>query len=313
MSLLLTLAAALLALVAGLAAFTAWTAARVEQALPARGRFVDVDGARVHVLEAGAGPTLLLVHGLAGQSGHFTHSLAERLARDFHVVAIDRPGAGWSRRARGASARLRDQARLVAGVISTLKLDRPLLVGHSLGGGIGLAVGLDHPDIVRGLALIAPLTQVEEKPPAVFRALWIRSPLLRTLTAWTVAAPAFLLRSRSALAEVFGPEPPPADFATRGGGLLGLRPASFRGACEDLVAARDDLPGMVARYPSLRLPVSVLFGAEDRILDAQKHGAALRALIPGAKVEIVPGGHMLPLTQPELTADFVRRAHARSG
>jgi hypothetical protein len=89
---------------AGLVLFTAWTAQQVEKKLPPRGRFIDVDGARIHYLDEGTGPTLLLIHGLAGQMHNFTHSLLGKLRHDFRVVILDRPGSGYSTRPAKASA-----------------------------------------------------------------------------------------------------------------------------------------------------------------------------------------------------------------
>jgi len=59
--------------------FTAITARRVEKALPPRGQFLEVLGARIHYLDKGAGPPILIVHGIGGQLGNFTYALLERL------------------------------------------------------------------------------------------------------------------------------------------------------------------------------------------------------------------------------------------
>src|SRR5580658_6001980 len=125
--------AALLVLAGGLAIFAAWTARRVEKALPPRGHFIEVDGARIHYLDEGSGPPLVLIHGLGGQMHNFTHSLLDRLKHNHRVIILDRPGCGYSTRARKASAALGAQARTIAGLIDKLGLDRPLIVGHSLG------------------------------------------------------------------------------------------------------------------------------------------------------------------------------------
>ena len=310
------LAGAALVAVAGgaLAAFTALTARRIERAMPAEGAFVDVDGARLHYVEAGSGPAVVMIHGLGGQLRHFTYALTERLAVDHRVIAVDRPGAGRSDAAPGASQSVRAQARVIAGFIRKLGLEKPLVVGHSLGGAVALALALDHPDVVGGLALIAPLTQPvkEGAISPVFRALMIRSALVRGVVAWTLAAPLTLRRGAQALETVFGPEPVVEDFAGRGGGALGLRPRSFQSSSRDLLAVADDLPGMVERYPSMKAPVGVLYGLHDRLLDAELHGRGFVAQLPAAELEVVPdAGHMILMTQPDLTADFVRRQAAR--
>lgn len=298
-----------------LAAFTALTARRIARTMPAHGAFAEVEGARLHYVESGSGSPVVMIHGLGGQLRHFTYALTERLATDHRVIAVDRPGAGWSVAAPGASRSVRAQARVIAALIRKLGLQRPLVVGHSLGGAVALALALDHPDLVGGLALIAPLTQPvhEGAISPVFQALMIRSPLVRRVIAWTLATPMTLRRGAQALETVFGPEPVVEDFAGRGGGALGLRPASFQSASADLLAAGDDLPDMVARYPSLRMPVGVLYGAGDRLLDAELHGRGFLAQLPTAELEVVPdAGHMILMTRPDLTAAFVRRVAART-
>ena len=296
---------------ASLAGFSWWTARRVERLCPPRGRFIGVGRERVHIVEAGQGPPVVLVHGLAGQSGNYAYDVVDRLASSFRVVAIDRPGSGHSPRRRGARADLRAQGDLVAGVIAVLGLGRPLVVGHSLGGAIGLAAALAHPDRVGGLALIAPLTQ-PGAAPAVFRRLAIRSAALRFALAWTVAVPIAMLRRPATLAALFGPERPPADFGACGGGMLGLRPATFIGAAADLASAAADLAAMVERYPSLTIPVGVLFGDGDRVLDHRVHGDRLAGSIADLDLEIVPGaGHMLPVTRGANVSSFIERQAAR--
>ncbi|GIZ53361.1 alpha/beta fold hydrolase [Noviherbaspirillum aridicola] len=313
MNILVAAILAALTLMLALAAFTWWTASRVRAALPPQGRFVDAGGIRFHVSEEGSGPALLLIHGLAGQMRHYTYGVARRLAADYRVVAIDRPGSGYSVRGEETPADLSTQAGAIAALIDTLGLGRPLVVGHSLGGAIALTLALEHPGQVGGLALIAPLTHLPEgeQPPAAFRALTIATPWLRKLFAWTLAVPGAIAGRRKVLDQVFGPDPVPRDFGTRGGGLLSLMPSQFIAASRDLQAVPARLPAIVSRYAELRVPVGVLFGRQDRILDWKINGEALAARVPGARLELVDGGHMLPVIHPERTASFIRDCAAR--
>jgi len=304
---LISVLAATVLIVGALVLFTAWTAFRVEKALPPLGRFMEVDGTRIHYFDQGEGPAIVLVHGLGGQMRNFTHSLLDRLTNEFRVILFDRPGSGHSTRSRGTSAGLKAQGELMAKFIHALHLQRPLVVGHSLGGAVALATALDHPVCVGGLALISPLTHVEETAPAPFRGLAIRSRLVRWLAAWTLATPLAILKGDEVLAFVFGPNTPPLDFAVKGGGLLGLRPGSFYSASTDMAAVNDDLPAMVPRYSSLNMPVSILFGRDDGILDYRSHGIALQDKLAGAELKLLPGrGHMLPVTAPDETAEWIR-------
>ena len=308
MTMLLVFVALVVLSLCGLVIFTAVTARRVEKALPPRGQFIEVSGARIHYLDKGSGPPIVILHGLGGQMGNFTYALLERLTGDFRVILMDRPGSGYSRRAPGATGRLTEQAAIVAEFIRTLKLDRPLLVGHSLGGAIALGVALDHPEVVNGLALIAPLTHVPKDVPAPFRALDIKSDFLRWLVAWTVATPIGIRRGQAILDAIFSPEPAPADFPIRAGGILGLRPRSFFNTSSDMRAVNVDLGAMVARYSSLQVPVRILYGTSDQVLSHKVHGEAMKAESSMVSVELVTGGHMLPITAPDLTANFIKAA-----
>jgi pimeloyl-ACP methyl ester carboxylesterase len=298
-----------LALLLAACLFTAWTARKVDALLPPRGEFIDVAGTRLHVRAfdgpaggpAGA-PAVLLIHGLGGQVAHFTFAVTSLLAARYRVVAVDRPGNGHSG---PGDADLAAQARVLAALIEQLGLQRPVVVGHSLGGAVALALALDHPQHVAGLALLAPLTHIQDTVPAVFKALTIESKALRTLLAWTLAIPASIRNSRATLDQVFGPDPVPADFGTRGGGLLGLRPKTFLAASDDLQALPARLPQQQARYGALRVPLHVLYGRADRILDWSVHGQALVDAVPGAGLTLIDGGHMLPVTHPQVCADVI--------
>nr|WP_281244353.1 alpha/beta hydrolase [Sphingomonas rubra] len=251
-----------------------------------------------------------MIHGLAGQMRNFSYALLDRLAADHRVILIDRPGSGYS--VAGEAANVRAQAAQIARFAQTLGLERPLVVGHSLGGAVALALALDHPAAVGGLALIAPLTQPVDTVPGAFERLAIASPLARKAVAWTLATPAAMLAGQKGAEAAFAPEPVPADFATRGGGALVARPGNFQAAAADLVAANDDLPGMVARYGELRLPVAILYGREDRVLDPELHGRRLAEALPAAALTLIDGGHMIPVTRPDETADWVRMQATRS-
>ena len=311
MTVLVVVALALVVINVGLVLFTWRTVRRVEAAVPPVGRFIDLPGARLHVVERGQGPPLLLVHGLAGQLRHFTYDIVERLAINHRVVAVDRPGSGYSIRTPGASAALGAQADVLVALIEHLQLGRPVVVGHSMGGAVALALAQRHPERVAGLALIAPLTHPVQEVHSAFNGLKIAKPWVRSAVAWTLAVPFSMVRRDEVLRVLFDPEAAPIDFAIRAGGLLTLRPSHFVAACADLAAITTDLAGMVERYGAMQLPVSVLYGRGDRILNPLEQGEALASKLPGAELTLVDGGHMLPITAPERTARFIREAAAR--
>ncbi|HEY0114053.1 MAG TPA: alpha/beta hydrolase [Allosphingosinicella sp.] len=315
MTLPLVIAGAAGAVGGGLALFSGATARRIEKAVPQDGQIVEVGSERIHYVEQGSGPPIVMIHGLGGQMRNFHHDVVDGLAKDHRVILVDRPGSGYSTRGAGVSARLAVQAETIAGLLERLHVERPLLVGHSLGGALSLTVALDYPDRVGALALIAPLSQdqaVQDVPP-VFKGLVIRSPAVRRVVSWTVATPLGMMKAEAALKEIFAPEPVPVGFGVAGGGLLAMRPNNFYASSSDLVDLEGELAPMVERYPSLSLPVSILYGRGDNLLDYRLHGEKTAAQIPGAHLELVEGGHMLPFTQPETTLRFLRGALERNG
>ena len=79
--------------------------APIEHAHPPTGRFVEVDGGRLHLVELGpaGAPPVVLLHGASGNLGDMRLALGERLARSHRVILIDRPGHGWSDRPGGSA------------------------------------------------------------------------------------------------------------------------------------------------------------------------------------------------------------------
>jgi pimeloyl-ACP methyl ester carboxylesterase len=285
----------------------------LEALVPAQGRFIDVDGQRLHIVDSGAKPgqaqpPILFIHGLFGQLCNFSYGLAD-LFPERRTVLIDRPGSGYSPAALSQS--LKAQGDLVAKIIEELKLQRPLVVGHSLGGAVALALALDHPASVGGLALIAPLTLPGAAGPKPFAKLPAPSQRAVWLGAWTVGPLAMLLSFIPVRKRVFAPEPFAGDYWNRGGGILSARPETVIAAVRDMEHQPEELPVMAARYASLDMPIGVLFGAQDRLLNPKAQGEAFCAKNANAELTLIDGGHMLPLTQPRATEDFIRRTLQR--
>jgi pimeloyl-ACP methyl ester carboxylesterase len=303
------------AVIAGLYLYfvTRRIARRAEKAVPPAGKFVTVDGNRIHYVERGEGRPILFIHGLGGTLHHFLYPLFDKLGPGYRLIALDRAGSGWSTRTDGSDGRLTDQARGVHRFIETLGLEKPLLVGHSLGGAIALQTALDFPDDVSGLVLISPLTHFGGGIPEGFRDLWIPSPWKRRLVAWTVSAPRAIRNAPAVLDFVFGPQQPPADYATAGGAMIGLRPSHFYATSTDFVSSGRDLRRLQARYGELQMPVGILFGDADRVLDYEKQGLAMEGKVKGLDLEIVSGiGHMLQYALPDQTVALIRRIADRA-
>src|ERR1700742_5031893 len=128
-------------------------------------RSIQAGGRRLSYLEKGrrvAGePSLVLIHGLMGTAATFLPLMAE-IAEDRHVIALDLPGAGGSERdpARGKNSKPGASLAAVTGsvlkALDALKLERPVLVGHSHGGSVAMYLAGIAPQWRGGLVLIAP-------------------------------------------------------------------------------------------------------------------------------------------------------------
>lgn len=287
--------------------FSATVAKKAAAAIPPRGHFTEVPGGRIHWVEKGEGPPLVLIHGLAGNLHNFGYVM-DRLAADYRVIAVDRPGCGWSERDGDDQARIPEQARMIADMLEKEGIEPAVLVGHSLGGAVSLTMALNHPERVRALALISALVRAPSQPAEAFAGIDIASPSVRRFVANTLAVPMSIRNGDKTLAFVFGPDAPPADFRTRGGGLLGLRPDAFYAAATDLQAVPQDMDAITARIGEIAVPVGLFYGTDDRILPAADQIAVLRQALPQADIETMEDrGHMPLVIEPDRIDAFVRR------
>ena len=131
---------------------------RAEREHPPTGRFIEVDGVRLHYVERGEGAPLVLLHGLATMSLDFLLSdLVEMAARKYRVIVFDRPGYGHSERPcpRTASWDPQAQARLLHLALERIGADRAIVLGHSWASLVAVSMALQHPASVRSLVLEA--------------------------------------------------------------------------------------------------------------------------------------------------------------
>ena len=287
------------------AILTQITTLKIRRSIPKFGKTTELHGAEIHWYEAGAGKPIIMLHGLAGNLRNFTYALTDKLNQDYRVIAIDRAGCGWSKRSKPESATLQEQARIISEFIEKEKIEKPLVVGHSLGGAIALTLALEHKDKISGLALICPVTRMIDDIPDIFRFLNISNKWFRIFLAYTLSSLIGVLTREKSFKTAFSPEPVCNNFATKGGGDFALSSNSFIKTSEDLTFAISSAPSVVGRENELKLPIGVLFGEDDEILDAKLHGEKFSELT-GAELKILPNkGHMLPLTEPEECAEFI--------
>lgn len=122
-------------------------------------RFTEVDGATVHYQEFGdaSAPTLILIHGYTA-STYVWHTVAPRLAEEnFHVIAVDLIGFGYSEKPAQFDYSIASQARMIVRLMNRLGIGRATLVGSSYGGAVASTVALDYAERVEKLILADPV------------------------------------------------------------------------------------------------------------------------------------------------------------
>ncbi|MER9300763.1 alpha/beta fold hydrolase [Mesorhizobium sp. M0621] len=299
--------------VVGLVLTTLRIATKAERLVPPVGKFIEIDGNRIHYVDQGEGPPIVFVHGLGAQLHHFRHTLFGRFGPGYRLIALDRPGAGYSVRPRGATGRLPEQAEIIRRLIEALGLERPLVVGHSLGGAVALTLAVEHPEAISGIALLAPLTHLEAGVREKSGLLYIPSRLRRWIVAYTMAIPTSLRYARPTMEFIFAPQALPADYMVDAGGWLGLRPTHFYATSSDVVAVEQDLGRIEQRYGEIAMPAGILFGTADRVVDIRTHGEPMQSKIETLDFESVAGlGHMPQFNQPDRVIAFIKRIAVRA-
>ena len=298
-----------LAVPAALAAGALWTrtlAADAEARFPPLGRLVEVEGLRQHVLERGAGPPVVFVHGAYGAMQDFTGALLERAAQRYRCVLWDRPGHGYSERPAG-QVDPGAQARLLLALVRELELERPLLVGFSYGGAVCLAAALEAPEALRGVVLVnAPSHPWPD--PLGFEHRVGQVPVLGPLLSETLAAPLGRFRAGQAVQRAFDPLPVSPRFAASPLPLA-LRPASYRANTQDMALLKPFLRAQAPRYGELRVPVRALVATGDKVVSPTLHLPQLERAAPDCShVRVEGAGHQLLYTHPELVLSTIDAA-----
>ncbi len=288
----------------------------IERANPPSGRFVDVDGGRLHIVELGAGtaPPVVLLHGASGNLGDMWLALGERLAPRYRVILVDRPGHGWSERPGGAAdASPSAQAELIHDALAVLGIKRPIMLGHSWSGALATAYSLHFPDEMSGLVLLAPVTH--PWPGGIG---WINDvvalPVIGALIARTLILPAGYFMLKPGVAAVFRPDTPPPDYGARTALAMLLRPREFMANAQDLSGLKEFVRAQAPRYGALKMPVAIIAGDKDPVVRTDVHSRAIARQVPQATLTVLPGvGHMVHHVAPDSVIQAVDEvaAHAR--
>ncbi|MFN8526807.1 MAG: alpha/beta hydrolase [Chloroflexota bacterium] len=297
-ALLLTLAVLLGILVGARAA-----AARPEDTPAPPGSVVDLGRASLHLIQQGQGAPVVLLHGAPGFAEELRGGTLEQLAQHHRVIALDRPGYGYSGELTAGTGDMPDQAQLIHQAITQLGLDRPIIVGHSWSGALALHYAQRYPQETRGIVHVAGVVFLT---PAVVDAVqrsrnvpdWVN--LIATLVPTARASGVDQIAARAAAPAAVDPAYLAAARAAW------ARPAAQRALARDMQSVPAGLQALDLPAIGQHVPVAIIVGAEDRVMSPGEQGQRLATQLasnPSAHArlwEAAGTGHNVHQARPDL-------------
>lgn len=275
----------------------------VQRAFPPQGRMIEVEGASLHVVDIGprdAGLPIVLLHGASSNLEAMRRPLGDMLASDHRVILIDRPGHGWSTRARRQDSTPQIQARMVDETLGKLGIERAVFVVHSWSGALGARIALDHPGRVAGLMMLAPVTHPWRGGVGRYNEI-IAMPVIGPLLAYTITLPLGYVLAEAGARNVFLPQMMPDGFVQDSATPLLLRPREFIANAYDLVTLKQAVAAQAPRYGEIKVPVTIIAGEPDKTVKTDIHARPFAATVPNAKLIVLPDlGHMVQNAVPDL-------------
>ena len=276
---------------------------KVERALVPAGpsqyvrQSVVVDGMTLNYVSAGSGKPVVLIHGNPGSSEDYTLAVVGRLSESYYVVAFDRPGHGYSERQDSLQTTVEVQARIIRDALQKLALEKPVLVGHSWGGSLVLAAAVAHGKDLAGVVLLAPAAY-----PSVNIEWWSvlpHIPLLGNLVVTTLTPLLGRGIVRKSLKQAYAPQDVQTDYAERSLDLW-MKPDRIRAWAYDERTLGASLKVLSEHYQNIEMPVVIVTGSADRLLNPEEHAYPLHKTIKHSKLVVLPEtGHQLPQTRPD--------------
>lgn len=270
------------------------------------GQFVSVDGIRLHYVSKGHGRPVVFIHGNPGSHQDYSMTVLGEAAASYRALAFDRPGHGYSERHHGKSTTVEVQADLIREALRKLDVEKPLLVGHSWGGSVALAMALQHEEDFSGLVLLAPAAYASGSPQW-----WAALPNLPVLGRLFVSVLTPLIGRRlikDSLRDAYHPEPVQNDYS-QGAELLWTRPGQVKACAHDDKSLNESLNRLSPRYAEIELPVVIVTGDSDLVLKPEEQADRLHQTIPASELICLPRtGHQIPQTHPESVGEAIERA-----
>jgi pimeloyl-ACP methyl ester carboxylesterase len=279
-------------LIAATAIINRQLANKAQRDNPPQGRFIDVEGVRLHYLERGSGKPLVLFHGNGSMVQDFDSSgLIDLAAENYRVMVFDRPGFGHSSRPRHVVWTPEAQADLFKKAFDQLGVSQAIVLGHSWGASVAVALATRHPSFVQALVLASGYyfpTPRADSAASVLSAL----PVVGDVISSTISPLAGRMMWPAMLRKLFGPRQVPNKFA----GFpkeLALRPSQMRATAAEATMLIPAAFSGSKTYAELKMPTVIIAGQDDRLIDI-KQSVRLHGEIKQSKLRRIDGvGHMI--------------------
>jgi pimeloyl-ACP methyl ester carboxylesterase len=280
-------------------------ARRTERRHPPKGAFIVVNGVRLHYSDRGQGSPVVLIHGNAVTGDDWnTSGAAELLLHKHRVIIFDRPGFGYSERPRGLVWTAARQANLLHEALQRLGVERPVVVGHSWGSIVALALAVQHQADTAGLVLLSGYYFWTVRPDVALVTAGAL-PGLGDLLRYTISPLLGWLQMPLLKWQMFSPARQTARFKAEYSTAMALRPSQIRATSEDGALMIPGALGLRGHYKDLTLPVVIIAGEGDRVVFPRR-SEQLAANIPGSVLQLVEGaGHMVHYAVPTQVARAV--------
>lgn len=288
-------------------------AVSAERRNPPAGRFLTIDGLRLHYIERGSGTPILLLHGNGAMVNDWEASgVIDSLAERHRVIAFDRPGFGHTARPRTRIWSPHAQARLFAKAMGELGVANAVVVGHSWGVLPALALALDHPELVSELILVSGVYFPELRPD-IMTSFASAIPGIGDVLCHTVTPLAATATASKQTKAVFAPAAVPDAFRNFPMSMS-LRPSQMRTQVKETAMLPVVTALLSRRFRELTLPVTIVTGADDKIASPEKHSERLQHAIAGSRYVKLPGvGHMANYTALKPLVSLIEEAAAKTG
>jgi len=288
------------AALAAMAMFVHYRTGKTERENPPAGKFVEVDGMRLHYLERGQGRAVVLLHGNGTMAQDFDISgVVDLAASKYRVFAFDRPGYGHSDLPAGKIWDPEAQAELLHHALQQLGVERPIIVAHSWATLVAIALALKHPEAVGNLVLLSgyyyPTPRLDVpllSPPAI--------PVIGHLMRYTLSPLIGRLMWPAMLKKLFAPAKTSERFKEEYPVWMTLRPVQLKASATETALMIPFAYKYKRRYRELAIPVVIMAGAGDLHALTRLHSERLHKELPNSELIVVSGvGHMIQHTTPE--------------